>query len=139
MTREIHLRRQLNKFAFFYGTINQKAFYKALTNIHGISIVAKFNQCGVSGFLPFFDNGVCAFFTLDYARATNEGRAHEWIKRIEERDQQFIRYLIAERNELYDWRYLPNTMRNQLISLSEINRARSNLPFSRNPVKHVSI
>lgn len=137
MPSETHIQRQNKKFAFFYGTINQDAFYKSLEDIPDISIVAKFNQSGFSGFLPFYDNGVCAFFTLDYTRATNEGRAHEWIKRIEERDQQFIHYLIAERNELYEFAYSTNTVAKQLISLSELNRKAANLPSHTNPLKNV--
>lgn len=120
------------------GSMNQKAFYKALEKIQDISILAKFNQSGFSGFLPFFDIGVCSFFSLDYARAANEGRSDEWIKRIEKRDQEFIRYLIAERNENYDFLFSPHTIKEQLISLSELNRATSKLLTHTHPLPKVS-
>ncbi|WP_040536375.1 hypothetical protein [Legionella drancourtii] len=138
MSNKTHQKRQHKKFAFLMGSMNQKAFYKALGKIQDISIIAKFNQSGFSGFLPFFDMGVCGFFSLDYARAANEGRAHEWIKRIEKRDQEFIRYLIAERNEKYDFQFFPHTIEAQLISLSELNRATSNLLTHTHPIQDVA-
>lgn len=93
-----HAESQKAKSRFVFGSMNQSDFYKALAKKNDVVVLNKFNQSGVTGFLPMADSGVCAFMSKDFARAVTEGRFFTWQEKIAARDAQMIARLRAGQN-----------------------------------------
>jgi hypothetical protein len=86
---------QENKSSLLLGRVDQCSFYKALEPDSDITVETKFQQSGLSGFLPFSDPGVCSFMTDDFAKAVTEGRYQTWKEKISQRNAAFIEFFRA--------------------------------------------
>lgn len=91
---------QAKKSALFFGSVDQSSFYKALERDRNFQILHKFQQSGLSGFLPFSDPGVCDYMSRDFARAVTEGRYQEWRNHVVAKDDMLIERFRAGQHNL---------------------------------------
>ncbi len=95
-----HIARQDKKSALFFGSVDQSSFYTALESRPQYQVMAKFNQSGLTGFLPLSDPGVCFYMTTDFARAVTEGRYQRWQEHVVKEDKALIeRFRAGQHND----------------------------------------
>lgn len=93
-----HKEIQSKKSALIFGSINQAAFYRALERTN-VTIVQKFQQSGLKGFLQIDDPGVCAAMSTSFAHSLRHGGLREWRSEIATRDPEFIQQLKEEQRK----------------------------------------
>lgn len=118
--------------------MNYRAFYKSLIYNPQTNIIVKFNQNGVDGFLPLNELGVCAFMSLDFARAVTEGRFITWRDKISSKDKHMIERLRAGQSRLgiesEDLHQLERTLSGKATAITDISIDNDDNDFQTHPL-----